>query len=377
MLQRQITRILLKDPFFGSLLLNLTLKEEPDMPYDMGTDGKFIYFNPTYAKKAKASNIRTTLIHELLHCVLLHITRRGNRDPKIWNIACDYVVNYYIQHSTDYYLSKDFLYKYKYGGMTAEQVYEDLLKTLPEPDVDSDYQKALGSGGKMHEPGEGDPDDIPNDGEIEVSLEEQWKANIVQAQNIAKTSGYGTSGLETMVEEILNPTLPWHIILMDLLQEQNQADYTWSRPNICFMANNIYLPSAHSQSAAELVIALDTSCSVSEEELAIMQAELNGILETIRPKSMTVIHCDTQIHKVDEYDEQDLPVYINFAGRGGTEFKPVFDYVQENIEEVKCLVYFTDLGARFNFDEPDYPVFWVNTYDKANAPMGTTLHINN
>ena len=80
--------------FFGSIAMQLNLVENVTLPFAAATNGKEIIFNPEMVKPWSFAETVFVVMHEVLHVVLLHHLRRGNRDPKKWNYAGDYVINW-------------------------------------------------------------------------------------------------------------------------------------------------------------------------------------------------------------------------------------------------------------------------------------------
>ena len=97
------------------------------------TDGNTIFFNVSFAKQLSDKDLRGVLIHEFLHILCEHRLRRGDFHPRLWNTACDYVINGWIMQSDRY--GKDFTLpespllneRYSYSGRSAEEVAQDLL----------------------------------------------------------------------------------------------------------------------------------------------------------------------------------------------------------------------------------------------------------
>src|SRR2546428_4895865 len=77
-------------PFYAHLALRLKLRWLEDVPSGLSaTDGESLFINPVeFAKLAKGAQVRT-VVHEVLHCAMGHIWRRGSRDPQRWNMAAD------------------------------------------------------------------------------------------------------------------------------------------------------------------------------------------------------------------------------------------------------------------------------------------------
>ena len=93
----------------------------------MATDGTKILYNPTWIYALPISQVAGVICHEIMHCILSHNTRRNNRDPYLWNIACDYAVNNIISKA-EIELPAYSLINRQYDNMTAEKIYDELMK---------------------------------------------------------------------------------------------------------------------------------------------------------------------------------------------------------------------------------------------------------
>lgn len=118
-------RIINEHRFFAALMMAMKWIEDPTCK-TAWTDGKRVGWNPAYVARLTFKQVIGLIIHEIMHPVMKHHTRRGNRDPRLWNMACDYVINILIiQYGFE--LPPGILYDLKYKGLTAEEVY-NLLK---------------------------------------------------------------------------------------------------------------------------------------------------------------------------------------------------------------------------------------------------------
>ena len=113
--------------FFGALMLFASIKKTKKIDTAC-TDGKDIYFNLDFLKSLNSSEQNALMLHEVLHMALLHVTRRQNRDPHIWNIAADIVVNDLIIRNTPFKLPDGAVIDNKYRDKSVEFIYESLLK---------------------------------------------------------------------------------------------------------------------------------------------------------------------------------------------------------------------------------------------------------
>ena len=120
-IQKARTALLLDHPFFGALLFRLGGRSSTSIE-TMATDGVSIYYNPGYVETLSAAELAGVLAHEVMHPALQHHTRRGGRNPKRWNIACDYAINPLLIDA-GFTLPKDVLIEHRFRGMSAEQIY--------------------------------------------------------------------------------------------------------------------------------------------------------------------------------------------------------------------------------------------------------------
>ena len=130
--------LLLKAPFFGNMATRLELTNADKWLPTAATDGRKFYYNSRFIDKLKPKEIEFLFGHEVLHCCYDHIGRNGNRDKKLFNIACDYAVNRdLIAHNVGTLITTvDCLYDVKYAGMVAEEIYDDLYENAEKIDID-------------------------------------------------------------------------------------------------------------------------------------------------------------------------------------------------------------------------------------------------
>jgi predicted metal-dependent peptidase len=138
---------------------------------------------------------------------------------------------------------------------------------------------------------------------------------------------------------------------------------------------SFYLPSRYSDTLNNLTIAIDTSGSMTDEFLVEILTEIQYINETLKPQNLTVLDCDSRIHNIHHVTDSSSILEYEFTGGGGTSFKPVIKYCNEN--DTNLLVYFTDLEAQQITDEQPFPIIWVCSTDHAPAPIGETIYVHN
>lgn len=367
--------ILLRDyPFWGSLVLNLKIEEDPSIP-TMATDGIVIKYGPNYVAKQDLSTMITDIAHEGSHVGFLHPLRRGQRDPKLWNIAADYAINGYLKES-GLILGPDYLYDPKYQGMDAEVIYNLLWQKPEQQPKDKNGQSKCGCGGLHDHPGKqanGNGEQKkegpkPKNGKGQVTkstqpsigeTEAKIRTALAQARAFAKSCGKLPASLDLTVEGILNPRMGLEDFLRQFLERCAMDDYTWEYPSRHHQHLGLYLPSMDSEQVSELVFVFDTSGSISSEVLNVFAAKMMKTIEMLPIEKLHVVYCDTKVQKTETYTKNNLPTRLSAVGGGGTDFRPPFKWVEEQGITPKALIYLTDLCCSSYPEQPHYPVLWV------------------
>lgn len=359
--QRARTQLILKFPFFGVLALQLKLRESPDIE-TAATDGREIIFNPEFVNKLTQNELLGLLAHEVMHPAFLHHTRRGNRDPQKWNMACDYAINPLLKQA-GLTLPEGGLDDPKYHGKSSEEIY-NLLKQ--DKDSGSNYGGGQNFGGVMDSP---NSEGGGGNASTQAQEEAQWKQNMAQAATAARNAGKLPAHLQRLVDESLQAEIPWKEVLRRFMTERQPAGVDWSRPSRRFIASKIYMPSRREDTAAgEMVFVIDTSGSVSDKELSEMAAEIRAVKEEVKPSKLHVIYCDSEVNHVDTFGPEDEMV-VKPHGGGGTDFRPPFTWLEEHGVEPRCLVYLTDGYGPFP-QEVDFPVMWAINNKEVTPPWG-------
>lgn len=140
--QRCLMWINARKGFFAQLLSKLNIYGVSDPAYTtMCTNGFNIQYHPDFVLGQTDAAVRFVLCHEILHCVGEHMTRRGSRDPLIWNYACDYAINPILNveissNQFEWPVNEDGsrmgLYEEKYEGMKAEDIYDLLIEDIEQ-----------------------------------------------------------------------------------------------------------------------------------------------------------------------------------------------------------------------------------------------------
>jgi len=405
------TRLILDKPFLGALALRLPLvAADPKWCATSFTDALSLYYNPAYIEKLSLEQTQFVLAREALHCALSHFARRQHRIKSRWDIACE--------HSINPVLVKDGLPPppativiAAYEGMTAEEIYpfiedDDTDDDTAEQDKskqESDPSK--GGSQKGNEQREGGEDQTPQKNKEAQSggdsayqqqkeldgtsgaaqpdplsasqldaLSTQWQQRMAGAALQAQQAGKLGGALARLVGELLQPKLPWRMLLARYMTQVARDDYSYARPSR--REGDMIMPSLRS-SQANIMVVLDTSGSVSNAELAEFLSEINTLKAQLRA-SITLHACDTVLSPngpwiFEAWEEFKLPQ--EFHGGGGTDFHPIFDWIKLHGITPDMLLYFTDAKGKFPSVEPHYPVLWL-VKGKEPVPWGQRIQLN-
>lgn len=351
--------------FYTTIVFSLVFKWDTSIR-TAAVDGKHMFFNPNFFKSITPEERIGVFVHEVLHVALYHITRSLGHEPTLSNYAADYVVNLIVLDA-GFILPPDCLYDDRFIDMSYEQVYKILLEekrdgaTLPEeiPGIGSDILP---------------PADQAEASQIESDIAEMVLRATIQAQQSGMYSHVPGSVIVAL-DKTLNPILPWDVIFQNYMNQFAKDDYSFRKPNKKYLPNLI-MPTAYSEAVCEVVLAVDTSGSVSNDEFGFFIQEIDIIQQYLNPDLITLIDFDTEIHEVHEITQNiDVLQDIKFTGRGGTDVHPVLQWACENEPEI--MIIFTD-GC---FKEPaadkypDCPVLWlIHNNDSFTSQNGEVIH---
>jgi predicted metal-dependent peptidase len=415
-LTRARVRLVLRQPFFGTL--SLRLKLAPGNLPTMATDGTRVVYNPSFVDELSPAELEGALAHEVIHCALGHQCRRGGRDPELWNRAADFAINPLLL-ANGFTLPGGALIDPAFDNLSAEEIYARLLQnssggagqhqaaqqapagggtsgtatpatsngteetdatSCPPPAPDqaddvngqADHPARPGGFGEVWDAS--DEQGHPASPAEMRRQEQEWAIAAEQALRAAKTCGSEPMGVERPLAESRQSQQDWRAILRDFVAATAPADYRWTPPNRRYVASGLYLPSVERRGVGEIVIAVDTSGSIGRLELEQFAAEISAISDEVQPECIHVVYCDAAVQSVQQFGPSE-PVEVEPNGGGGTDFRPAFDWVAENEIRPACFIYLTDLCCDSYPEPPDYPVLWV-TDSRRMAPFGETIRIS-
>ena len=404
------TRLILEKPFLGALALRLPLQAaDPAWCESTHTDAITFYYNPEYIQKLPFDQVQFVLSAEALHCGLSHFNRGGHREARRWRQACAHAVNLILLDEglappADALLNED------YRGMTAEEIYpllekaqdtddrqsrdepapEDQPAPADEPasrerqprdqsgakDSRSDSSSRPQASARAHRGTEAAPGPAPPLNQAQKDrLQQQWQQRLAGAAQQALQAGKMGEGMARLIELMLQPTLPWRAVLARYMNGIARDDYSYARPS-SRRGDPAIFPSLLS-AQIDLVVAVDVSGSIDREELNEFMSEIDALKAQVRAR-VTLLTCDSKITGdspwiFEAWERFQLPSGI--SGGGGTDFAPVFDWIETRDRVPDLLIYFTDGRGRFPEIEPDYPLLWL-VKGHAEVPWGRRIQLN-
>ena len=417
-------QLMLGHPFLASAVAAYPLVEtDRDWCQTMATDGIAIYARRSWVCSLAPAHLQFVLAHEVMHCVLGHLDRKGSREMHTWNVATDLATNLFL-NDAGLECPPEGLLRRGCRGLTAEQVYDQLLtqrRSLASPDggpgsADGSPQQraaaeaghsAESSGGKKDaHKGEGEPDSWDrgwSDGRFDEHLdpgdpraaqlrphespsqEERRRLRRRVWQDMStKLHGSLKGAVQADIAAATSPQVSWRELLARFVAGIRRSDYRLFPFNRKHLWRGFYLPSVGVPGPEWLVAAVDTSGSISDKDIAMFLAELDAV-RVVSECRVTLIQCDAAIQRVEEFQPFEPPAWNRAGegvahkifGRGGTDFRPVFEWIAEQAKFSPlpdALIYMTDGFGDFPDKAPAFEVLWLLTqHSVEKVPFGEVI----
>jgi predicted metal-dependent peptidase len=356
------------------------------------TNGRDDYYGRAFVDGLADSEFRFLILHETYHKLFKHLTTWEHLykdDAQLANMACDYVINLMItDENRDLFavMPKDAegnnigLLDEKFRNMDTAQVYK-ILKQEQEENI-AEQSKGEGNGGGL--------DEHDWEGAQEMSADEQrgLAREIDQAiRQGALTAGKTGSGGNRAIDATTTPEVNWREVLREFITEtcRGNDDSTWRQPSRRHLAMGILRPSGITERVGELVIAIDTSGSIGQQELTKCLSEIKGVCDTVKPESVRILYWDTKVCADELYGDvagacgslEQLTQTTKPAGGGGTMVQCVPDYIRDNNINAQAVIVLTDGYLGGDWGAWTMPLLWGILDNKSARPtIGKTLHIN-
>jgi predicted metal-dependent peptidase len=377
--------------------------DDPSVPTAC-TNGRDEFYGREFVSKLNDAELRFLVLHEVYHKLFRHLTTWKHlymQDAYLANVSCDYVIN--LKIVDDNYedgfatmtgeLAKG-CYDRKYVGMDTAQVFHLLRKDQPQggggrggiivigdpEDGDGTPQNGSGSLPDGQEPF--DAHDWEGAQEMTADEQRDLAREIDEAvRQGALVAGKMGSGGDRDLEALLEPQVDWREVLREFVQTTcTGSDYsTYRRPNRRYLSSGIYMPSGVSEQVGELVVAIDTSGSIGQEEVTAFLSEVKGICDTVHPDKVRLLYWDTKICRDETYDMHELDTLVQSTkpkGGGGTDVECVTEYIREESITAQACIVITDGDLYSGWGQWTMPVLWCVIDNKHKVPdVGKCVHI--
>ncbi len=382
-------RLMLDHPYFGTIASSLKLEQNNELLTFL-SDGEALRYNSEYIDRLNGAEVEFVMANGAMHAVLKHQDRSAGRTKWLWQTATDYVVNSMLV-SNGMQLPEYANYEHKFDGMYAEEVYQMLHDEMNNDEFGAEEQiEQIVEDDNVHNENlqmqkemiassdaeQTEQDNTSNDKQESVTpqnmdaLNEELKEQFEQIFQKLNRQGTLPKDLKFVVPEYFSHKVDWREFLYGYIATYAKSTYSFVPPNMKYLYRGIYLPFLSSD-LLRIVIAVDSSGSVDETLLGTFLGEVSSIMQSYPNYEIDLITADAKVqsHKVFLPGES---LDHEISGGGGTDFRPVFEYIDQQINYPTLLLYFTDGMGTFPKLEPSYDVMWVMP-EELDVPFGEVL----
>ena len=386
-------RLMLEHPYFGTLASALKLEKNNEL-LTFSSDGERMSYNSEYVEKLELNEVEFMMANGAMHSVLKHQHRISGRTNWLWQTATDYVVNgMLVKNGMNAPVYAN--YEAKFEGMYAEEVYELLRAEMNSDEeyasqkqqeeqiaeVDDVHAENLSLQQELVESSNTDNVEYDESDTIEESnttpdsesLNEEMKEHFEQIFQKLKRQGNLPKDLKLLIPEYFSHKVNWREMLYGYIASYAKSTYSFVPPNMKYLYRGIYLPSLSSD-LLRIVIAIDTSGSVDESLLAEFLGEINSIMQSYPNYEIDIITADAKVQSHEVFFSGESLNY-EISGGGGTDFRPVFEYIDSYIDYPTLLLYFTDGMGTYPNRDVNYDVLWIMPEEK-DVPFGEVVTLN-
>ena len=331
---------------------------------------RFLY-NPSFVENCSVEELSFVLTNCVMHHILAHQQRKLKRKGFLWQLATDFAINNLL-FKNGIKIPNGANFDKKYKNMYAEEIYEALKKERIEAGLDA-FEESENE--KNQE--EQEQNKFSKVRNIEENLderdEEQWEYAQALAKEVATRKSLMPLGFERLAKKVEAKNIDWKFELYNAINRHMRNNYAFMPPNKKHLYRGFALPSLTSDTLS-LIVAIDTSGSIQEEILGAFVEEFKTIMQNFPAVNIELLIADAKIQGVYSFrNAQDIDFVLR--GGGGTDYRPVFDYIDANFPMSSMLLYFTDGDGIFPRIPPSYEVLWALSNKKDRIPFGRSIVI--
>jgi len=377
---------LMKHPHFvaysGVLMVGSVKVKEADECPTAYTNGRDVVYGRDFLAKLDDADVRGLILHENKHKMYRHLATWQHLhkiNPQKANKACDYVINLEIDDEgkrTGGFVSvpEGGLLDEQYRGFNAQEVFHKLQ--------DDDEDGSGGSGG-LDEHGWEEAQEMSAE-----EAEESAKEIETALRQGAILAGKMKGEVSREIQELLTPKVDWKEALRDFIKTtmQGKDQTTWRRLHKRYIGLDIIMPSTYSEQIGSIVVAIDTSGSIGQEELSQFLSEVKLICDEVTPESLDLLYWDTEVASHETYRGHELSTVTDVTqakGGGGTSPECVPKYMHKNNMSAECLIMLTDGHINRQKDKDwnvisPMPIMWCvkgNSRFDSNSVQGKVVHV--
>ena len=382
--------LVLDAPFIGALALSLRAEPDESLPdtSPAAVDGEVFRYSPKTIGRMRTHEVAGLWAMAAVHCALGHPWRRQGRKATVWQQACAAISSNVVrQAKLD--LPREVNSAKLARGLecdpqktSTERLYDGLEKLLQQSQSSPGPGTGPGQGSNKGDKNQQDNQQqpapmgcVPAESKKKnraSELKAKWRQNTQNAilTQGGKRTGTVSQNLARMFKAVLNPPIPWQVILRDFLTETARTNYDWLRPHQRY-GEDIIAPSLHDRTLGQVCLAIDTSGSMSRKQVSVAREIAHAISETFHA-TLTVIACDATVRNAFELaaGEEITADGKQLKGGGGTDFRPVFRWIAKHKPNCRCCIYITDLHGPIGKNNPaDCRVLWAVVGRKAEPPQ--------
>ena len=361
--------------YSGILMVGKTIVD--DYCPTAATNGRDVIYGTDFVKSLTDQELRGLILHENKHKMYMHLIlwrKLYEEDEELANRACDFVINLEIKDLDKYEqfikLPNDGYIDEKYRGLDSGEVFK-LLKE------DKKNGKGYGKGQPLDE----------HQWKGAKQMDETEKKTLVKEIDAAIRTGALLASkqggdVDRSFEEMMQSKVDWKEQLREFVSTVciGKGSSTWAKPNRRWLQQDMYIPSQVSESIGSICVGIDTSGSISSQDITKALMELVALCDTCTPERVDLLYWDTEVAAHETYFEGDYDGLVRSTkpkGGGGTAVQCVPDYIKDKGLKPQCVIVITDGYCSGWGTDWGVPVLWVLVENKYDTPThGVTIKVD-
>jgi len=418
-IEKARVRLLLNQPFFGTVIMRMPTKDASKWCGTLATDGKHIFYNANFVLKLPVDELIFALAHELGHAIYDHLRRfrDAGAEMQLSNVAADLVVNGdLVQHKIGSLIKTiPILHDSKFYGWTYEQTYAYLDKRHRQRngggnDQDKPSQGQGGSQGQDKTPGgnpstgdseldkmidqilddhldgQGGNDPNQSDGDNQApvisdsEMEEFHEEMMDTLRQAAQSSGADNIplGMKRLLDDLQEPKVDWRELIQQQIDALYKSDFSFLRPSRRSAFSQVILPGMIPEKTIDICVTVDMSGSISSQQARIFFSEIKGIMEMYDNFKIHLWTFDTRVYNPQVFTPENLEDLESYdiQGGGGTDFMCNWEWMKENEIYPEKFLMFTDGYPCGSWGLEEYcdTIFLIHGATDITSPFGITVH---